>query len=139
MRRTYDAEVICLEIPTVEVCAFAVAVEVSKLDPTELVVAAFADHEESRSLGFCGGRKIPRWAIQRCWQFEICVSAVAAKVSGLRPADIETRGTENFLVQEFYDCSRNSKLGPAPVIAWSIDSWGKFWQKGRILKTKRMN
>ena len=66
LRRTYDAEVICLEIPTVEVCAFAVAVEVSKLDPTELVVAAFADHGESRSLGFCGGRKIPRWAIQRC-------------------------------------------------------------------------
>ncbi len=70
LRRTYDAEVICLEIPTVEVCAFAVAVKVLKLDPAELVVAVFADLEKSRSLGFCGGRKIPRWAIQRYWQLK---------------------------------------------------------------------
>jgi len=68
---------------------------------------------------------------------EICVSAVAAKVSGLGPADVETRGTENFLVQEFYACSRNSKLGPAPVIAWSNDSWGKFGQKGRYPQNQK--
>ncbi len=70
LRRTYDAEVIYLEIPAVEVCAFAVAVKVARLDPAELVVAVFADLEECRSLGFRGGRKIPRWAIQKCWQLK---------------------------------------------------------------------
>jgi hypothetical protein len=39
VRRTYDAEVICLEIPTVEIRALAVADKGPKLDPIELVFA----------------------------------------------------------------------------------------------------
>jgi hypothetical protein len=39
VRRTYDAEVFCPEVPTVEIRAVAVADKVSKLDPAELALA----------------------------------------------------------------------------------------------------
>ena len=50
LQRTYDPEVICLDIPVVEGCALAVAVKVSRLDPAELVVAAFAGFEICEAL-----------------------------------------------------------------------------------------
>ena len=50
LQRTYGSEVFCPEIPAVEVCALAVTVKVSRLDPAELVVAAFAGFEVREAL-----------------------------------------------------------------------------------------
>jgi hypothetical protein len=75
-QRTYDAEVICLEIPAVEVCALAVAVKVWRLDPAELVVAAFAGFEICEAL--------VQFDLQRTYDTEvICLGIPTVEVCAL--------------------------------------------------------